>query len=80
MKHNSIIVRADWDTEAGVWVATSDDIAGLAVEAETMEVLQQKVHAALADLLELNEARSDLSEIPVHIMTEQLTKIPNPHF
>jgi Domain of unknown function (DUF1902) len=80
MKHSSIIVRADWDGEVGVWVATSDDIAGLAVEAEAMEILQQKVHAALSDLLERNEPLSNLAEIPVHIMTEQLTKIPNPHF
>ena len=32
-------VRAEWDEEAKVWVATSDDVPGLETEAETMEIL-----------------------------------------
>lgn len=74
----SIIVRANWDDEAEVWVATSKDIDGLAVEAPTLEALEPKVLAALSDLIELNGIESDLSEIPVHIMAEQLLRIPNP--
>jgi Domain of unknown function (DUF1902) len=54
MNMRSIIVRATWDDEAEVWVATSNDIEGLAVESESMEKLQPKVMAAVADLLELN--------------------------
>ena len=54
MKQASIIVRADWDDEARVWVATSSDVAGLAIEAETLETLEPKVIAALEDLLDLN--------------------------
>ena len=30
-------VVAEWDGEAKVWVATSDDIPGLVTEAETKE-------------------------------------------
>ncbi len=80
MKHVSIIVRAAWDEEAGVWVATSNDIDGLAVEAETLEALEKKVLAAISDLLELNGIQSDLPEIPVHIMAEHLAMVPNPCF
>lgn len=80
MKHVSIIVRAAWDEEAGVWVATSNDIDGLAVEAETVEALEKKVIAAISDLIELNGTDSDLPEIPVHIMAEHMAKIPNPCF
>jgi len=80
MKHVSIIVRAAWDEEAAVWVATSNDIDGLAVEAETVEALEKKVLAAISDLLELNGVQSDLPEIPVHIMSEHLAKVPNPCF
>ncbi len=72
MIRQSIIVRADWDPEAKVWVASSADITGLAVEAETIEALEGKVVAALSDLIELNGFESSLSEIPVHIMAEQL--------
>ncbi|WP_244446630.1 DUF1902 domain-containing protein [Neorhizobium galegae] len=49
-----------WDEEASVWVATSNDIEGLAVEADTMEELEPKVKAALADLIELNGTSSPL--------------------
>jgi hypothetical protein len=80
MKHISIIVRAAWDDEAKVWVATSSDIDGLAVEAETMELLEPKILEAVSDLLELNGVSSDLQEIPVHIMSEHLARVPNPHF
>jgi hypothetical protein len=74
----SIIVRASWDDEAEVWVASSKDIDGLSVEAPTLEGLEPKVVAALSDLIELNGIDSDLAEIPVHIMEEQLLRIPNP--
>lgn len=74
----SIIVRAIWDDEAEVWVASSKDIDGLSVEAPTLEGLEPKVVAALSDLIELNGIDSDLAEIPVHIMAEQLVRIPNP--
>lgn len=80
MKHTSIIVRAEWDDEASVWVATSTDIDGLAVEAESVELLEKKVLAAISDLLELNGADFDLPEIPVHIMSQHLAKVPNPCF
>ena len=78
MKHLSIFVRAEWDEVARVWVATSNDIAGLAVEAQTMEELNRKVTDAISDLIELNGVDSDLAEIPVHIIAEQLSRVPNP--
>ena len=34
-------VKAFWDAETAVWVATSEDIPGLATEAETIEALMQ---------------------------------------
>ena len=32
-------VQGDWDPEANVWVATSDDVPGLATEAATIDEL-----------------------------------------
>ncbi|KJS15730.1 MAG: hypothetical protein VR78_08565 [Hoeflea sp. BRH_c9] len=78
MKHVSIIVRAEWDDEANVWVATSGDVEGLCIEADTVEALEPKVLAAIHDLLELNGTRFDTPEIPVHIVTQQFARIPNP--
>jgi hypothetical protein len=80
MKHSTIIVRADWDDDAKVWVATSDDI-GLATEAETLEALRPKVIGMVIELLALeDEEYSDLPEIPVQIMAQQLARVPNPKF
>lgn len=47
-------VHALWDDEARVWVAASDDVPGLATEAETTEQLIEKLHAMIPELLELN--------------------------
>ena len=77
MNHRKIVVHAEWDDEAGVWVATSRDIDGLCVEAETMEALRGKVLGAINDLLELNDDHWP-PEIPVQIMAEQLSRIANP--
>jgi predicted RNase H-like HicB family nuclease len=47
-------VQADWDPEAGVWVATSDDVPGLATEADTIEGLTQRLRGLIPELLEAN--------------------------
>ena len=47
-------VQARWDSEAGVWVAESDDIPGLVAEAESMNALVEKVRVLVPELFELN--------------------------
>jgi predicted methyltransferase len=49
-----IIVHADWDDEAKVWIATGASIDGLAIEADSFEKLLERVPGAIADLIELN--------------------------
>ena len=78
MRTVSIFVQAFWDDDAKVWVATSNDIEGLSVEGATHEELSDKVVAAVADLIELNGIDTDLSEIPVHIMTDDVRRVGNP--
>ena len=78
MSELSIFVRAEWDDEARVWVASSKDIDGLSVEAESLELLEPKVTAAIQDLLELNGSPFDSPQIPIHIIAEQTSRIPNP--
>ena len=78
--HTLIVVRADWDDEAKVWVASSSDIEGLATEAATLEELRLKVLAMVEELAELNGVSSDLPEIPVHILAGQTVRVPNPNF
>ncbi|MEM7320870.1 MAG: DUF1902 domain-containing protein [Pseudomonadota bacterium] len=51
----SIRVATQWNAETGFWVANSQDLAGLAVEARTQTELKQKIQAAVFDLIELYE-------------------------
>lgn len=47
-------VRAEWDQDAGVWVAASDDVPGLSTEAGTIEALTERLRLIIPDLLEAN--------------------------
>ena len=50
----TLFIRAEWDEEGRVWVATSDDVAGLATEADTIEVLSAKLKIMVPELLSAN--------------------------
>src|ERR1700693_1574602 len=58
-----IVVHADWDPEAAVWVATTQDLRGLVTEAETVEALRAKLPGMIIDLLE----EGGISDLPVSI-------------
>ena len=67
-----ISVTAEWDSEAGVWVATSDDLPGLVTEAETVEGLQRKLAVMIPDLLEANGSLAeDVREIPINLIAHR---------
>ncbi len=48
---DTILVKATWDPEALVWVATSDDVPGLITEASTAEELERKHCVMIPELL-----------------------------
>jgi predicted RNase H-like HicB family nuclease len=52
-------VHAEWDAEAHVWVATSDEVPGLATEADTTEALVQKLKTLIPELLAANDQRTE---------------------
>lgn len=69
------IVSAFWDDEAKVWVATSDDIPGLATEASTLDALVERVNAVAPELLEDNaqfvpSGRAADEQISVQIVSD----------
>ena len=66
---NEYHVFAIWDEEAKVWVATSDDVPGLATEAETVELLLTKLRVMIPELLILSGCKVE-SEIPFHLHTD----------
>lgn len=49
-----LYVHAEWDAEAGVWVATSSDVPGLATEADTIETLVARLEVIIPELLAAN--------------------------
>ena len=57
--HGVYEIRAQWDSEAGVWVAESEDVPGLVAEADSPNVLIQKLKTLIPELLELNDIPGD---------------------
>jgi len=70
MKEKPLFIRAEWDEEAKVWVATSDDVPGLATEAATMEALTEKLKVMIPELLLANHI-SFHDEVPFEILTRR---------
>lgn len=51
--HN-MTVTADWDAEAGVWVAMSEDVPGLVLEAASMDDLVPEIELIIPQLMRAN--------------------------
>lgn len=58
-----IVIYADWDPEASVWVATTNDLRGLVTEADSMEALRAKLPGMILDLLD----EYGVSDLPASI-------------
>jgi predicted RNase H-like HicB family nuclease len=67
-------VHAEWDEEASVWIASSDDVPGLATEADTVEGLVQKLRDMIPELLEANGI-SLTQEVPFEILTRRFESV-----
>jgi predicted RNase H-like HicB family nuclease len=70
MKGKPLFVRAEWDEEVKVWVATSDDVPGLTTEAVTMEALIEKLKVMIPELLTANNLFFQ-DEVPFEILTRR---------
>jgi len=66
---NLLFIRAEWDAEAGVWVATSDDVPGLATESETIEALIEKLRVMIPELLSANGLPDE--DVPFELLTRR---------
>jgi len=75
MSKKPLFIRAEWDAEARVWVATSDDVPGLATEGETVEGLIKKLRVMVPELLEANGNPIEY-EVPFEILTRRFEFIP----
>jgi predicted RNase H-like HicB family nuclease len=65
-------VNAEWDDEAAVWVASSDDVPGLATGADTLELLIEKLKIIIPELLEANGLlAAGVEDVPFAIKAER---------
>jgi predicted RNase H-like HicB family nuclease len=70
MTQKPLFVSAEWDEEAEVWCATSNDFPGLATEADSLEQLVQKLKIMIPELLEADGlARS--GSVPFELLTRR---------
>jgi predicted RNase H-like HicB family nuclease len=65
-------VEAFWDDEAQVWVAESEEIAGLVTEASSLEILTKKLKQLIPEMLELNH--HDEQKVQEQIKFELITR------
>jgi hypothetical protein len=69
----SFLVTAQWDDDAQVWVATSDDIVGLVTEAPTLDALYARVLDLTPELLAENKvAIGEGSAVDFHILSPSI--------
>ena len=71
-------VRGEWDAEAGVWTATSEDVPGLVAEADTLEKLIEEVKLLAPDLLELNCGVRGPAEVSLVVTSRREEKVHVP--
>lgn len=74
-----LVVLADWDAEAGVWVATSEDVPGLVTESATLEALADKLQHLVPELLCANGAQLD-DEVSYELLARRFSvTLPSRH-
>ncbi len=54
MREKPYFIRVEWDEDARVWVATSDDVPGLVTEGSSLEAFIEKLRTMIPELLEAN--------------------------
>ena len=62
-----------WDSEASVWVATSETIPGLVLESGSLDALIERVRFAAPELLELNGIGE--KSFSLHFRSERLEQV-----
>lgn len=70
-------IRAEWDDQAKVWVATSEEVLGLATEADSIPALVEKLERMLPELLVENgqiNATDGLPDVPFCVVHEHVAR------
>jgi predicted RNase H-like HicB family nuclease len=65
-------VKLTWDSEASVWVATSDDVPGLVLESNSYDALIEKVKVAIPELIDIS---GDNKSRTINFISERLEAV-----
>jgi len=74
-KTRPLFVRAEWDEDARVWVATSDDVPGLATEAPSLDGLTAKLRIMIPELLALNHTFRRRREVAFELLSRRFETV-----
>ena len=69
------VVNIKWDSEASVWMGTSDTVKGLVLESGSVDALIERVRYAVPELLTLNNVEGDISETSICFLLERHEKV-----
>ena len=69
---NILLIHADWYGDVGIWSATSNDVPGLAIEADSIENLFNKLASMIPELLVANSIDGP-SEILYEVVARKLS-------
>lgn len=67
-------IKFQWDSEAAVWIATSDDVPGLVLESGSFDALLERVKQAVPELVKLNGTH--FSDVRLSYSTQREDRIP----
>ena len=68
------VIRVLWDHDAQVWVATSDDVQGLVVEAASFDEVVQEVRRLVPELFQLNGGTHS-KVFDLHFLADRLESV-----
>ncbi len=71
-----LLIRAFWDSDANVWVASSDDELGLVAEAESLDTLIKKIRELVPELVELNGLAPEAGFVPYDLLVHDNQRSP----
>ena len=71
------LIYAEWDAEAEVWVASSDEVPGLTTEADTIPALIAILEHVVPELLEENGVIGDddgRADVAFSVVTDHVVR------
>lgn len=72
---SAIVVKVAYDDEARVWFVASSDIAGLNLEAPSIEAMREKLPGAILDLIEVSGKPAPYGS-PIELFAHTSLRLP----